>query len=170
MSGQVDGTGAAAGGEEDAAGGPSGTVQETAGVAPGETTGAGVGATGPGVVPSGDKLAEDTGPAVLTPEERPGVVPPEGAGAPRAEPAEGSGVIADEGVTAGTAGAYSGAATPGGATEIVPATTNKPVADELDVGSLIWNSPPARRAAAIALGLLVLLMMLLRRRRGGSGL
>jgi carbon monoxide dehydrogenase subunit G len=50
IGGQVDGTGAAAGGGADAAGGPSGTVQETAGVAPGETTGAGVGATGPGVV------------------------------------------------------------------------------------------------------------------------
>jgi hypothetical protein len=79
-------------------------------------------------------------------------------------------VVAEEGVTAGTAGAYSGAATPGGAADIVPATSTAPVADELDVGSLLWKSPPARRAAAIALGLLVLLMMLLRRRRGSAGL
>jgi hypothetical protein len=79
--------------------------------------------------------------------------------------ATGSGVVAEEGVTAGAAGAYSGAATPGGAAEVVPATSTAPVADELDVGSLLWKSPPARRAAAIVVGLLVLLMMLLRRRR-----
>jgi carbon monoxide dehydrogenase subunit G len=50
ISGQADGTGAAAGGDGAAAGGHSGTSEEAAGVASGATTGAGVGATGPGVV------------------------------------------------------------------------------------------------------------------------